>query len=128
MTTRALGTLALTALATQAALAQPAEPAPAGRSAGLLLLQALLSLAVVIAVIYLAYYALRRLGGARLVAGEAGPLRVLQARHLGGDRWLYLVRVGARHLVVGGSAGGLSAIADLGDGPLDGEGADDEAR
>lgn len=89
--------------------------------------RALLSLAVVIAVIYLAYYALRRLGGARLVAGEEGPLRVLQARHLGGDRWLYLVRVGARHLVVGGSAGGLSAIADLGDGPPDGEGADDEA-
>jgi len=127
MRRRALAGLATVWLAVGPALAQPSGQPPGGRSAVLLLLQALLSLAVVIAVIYLAYYALRRLSDGRLVAGEDGPLRVVQARHLGGDRWLYLVRVGTRHLVVGGATGHLTAIADLGEGPPGGESADDEA-
>lgn len=124
MIRRGLATLVMASLGAGRALAQSADAPPGGRSALLLLLQALLSLAVVIAVIYLAYYALRRLAGGRLVADEEGPLRVLQARHLGGDRWLYLVRVGSRHLVIGGAPGQLSAIADLGEGPRGG-GADD---
>lgn len=122
----ARASLAAALLAVVPALAQTPGASPGGRSAALLLGQALLSLAVVIAVIYLAYFALRRLSGAPFAAGEDGPLRVLQARHLGGDRWLYLVRVGARYLLIGGAAGHLTAIADLGDGPPGGGSADDQ--
>ncbi len=89
--------------------------APDGRSAGVLLLQALLSLAVVVGVIYLAYFGLRRLSDRRLGADAEGPLRVVQAQHLGGDRWLYVVRVGRRTLVVGGASGQVTPVADLGE-------------
>lgn len=126
MKRRARASVAAVLLAAGPALAQTAGASPGGRSAALLLGQALLSLAVVIAVIYLAYFALRRLSGGPLVAGEDGPLRVVQARHLGGDRWLYLVRVGTRHLLIGGAAGHLTAIADLGDGSPTGGSPDDE--
>ncbi len=91
-----------------------------------LLAQALLSLAVVVAIIYLAYFGLRRLSDRRLGAGEDGPLRLLQAKHLGGDRWLYLVRVGRRMLVVGGAAGQVTPIADLGETDLEGDAPDGE--
>jgi len=80
-----------------------------------LLLQALVSLAVVIGIIYLAYLGLRHLGRRQLGAGEEGPVRVIQARHLGGDRWLYLVAVGRRRLLVGGGPSGVQRIADLGE-------------
>ena len=111
---------AITLLGCAAAHAQDAG-AVGGRSAGLLLVQALLSLAVVVGVIYLAYFGLRRISArslgisGRLGADAEGPLRVLQARHLGGDRWLYLIEIGRRRLVVGGATGQVTPIADLGE-------------
>ena len=113
MTARAAGVGAAW-LACAAAPAQELAPA-GGRGAGVLLLQALLSLAVVVGVIYLAYYGLRRLGDRQLGADAEGPLHIVQAKHLGGDRWLYVVRVGRRTLVVGGAAGQVTPIADLGE-------------
>ena len=97
------------------------------QGAGVLLLQAMLSLAVVIAIIYATYFGLRRLGDRRLGADTEGPLRVLQARSLGGDRWLYLVAVGSRRLLVGGAAGQVTPIADLGDTGAEGEATDERA-
>lgn len=109
--------------------AQAQELAPAvGRGAGVLLLQALLSLAVVVGVIYLAYYGLRRLSDRQLGADAEGPLRVVQAKHLGGDRWLYVVRVGRRTLVVGGASGQITPVADLGESPAGSEGIDEPPR
>ena len=84
-----------------------------GRSPWALLAQALLSLAIVIGVIYLVYFGLRRLTDRQLGADAAGPVRVLQARHLGGDRWLYLVEVEGRRLLVGGAGSGMGLIAEL---------------
>ncbi len=81
----------------------------------LLLLQALLALAVVIAIIYLVYFGLRRLTARQPGASDRGPLEVLQAKHLGGDRWLYVVRIAGRTLVVGGGTGQVQPIADLGE-------------
>jgi flagellar protein FliO/FliZ len=83
-----------------------------GRNPWALLGQALLSLAVVVGVIYLVYFGLRRLGARHLDAAE-GPLRVAQSRHLGGDRWLYLVEVEGRRIVVGATDGGLTTLAEL---------------
>lgn len=114
MSLRRLALAATVGLVCTVAHAQQRTPPPGG-SALLLLLQALLSLAVVIGVIYLVYYALRRLHDRQLGTDSEGPLRVLQARHLGGDRWLYLVQIGRRTLVVGGAPGQVTSIADLGE-------------
>ncbi len=86
-----------------------------GASPAYLLAQALVSLTVVIGIIYLAWFGLRRLSHKQLGLSEDGPLRVIQARHLGGDRWLYLVRVGNRTLLVGGGTDGVGPVADLGE-------------
>ncbi|MFP4248422.1 MAG: FliO/MopB family protein [Armatimonadota bacterium] len=93
-----------------AAWAQGAEMT--GRSQWWLLGQALLSLAVVVGIIYLVYFGIRRLGDGQLDAGAEGPMRVIQARHLGGDRWLYLIEVEDRRIVVGGTSGQVARIAE----------------
>ncbi len=95
------------------AFAQGAEGLPP-RSALYLLAQAILALLVVIGIIYLVYFGLRRVTQRQLDASEEGPLDVIQAKHLGGDRWLYVVRIANRTLVVGGGTGQVQAIADLG--------------
>ena len=88
-----------------------------------LLLQALVSLAIVVGIIYLAWLGLRHLSRKQLGISEEGPIRVIQARHLGGDRWLYLVSVDGRRLLVGGGPSGVQRIADLGEAeePTDGD-------
>jgi len=78
-----------------------------------LLAQALLSLAVVVGLIYLVYFGIRRISARQLDADSDGPMRVVQARHLGGDRWLYLVEVDGRRFVVGGADGQIARIAEL---------------
>lgn len=88
-------------------------PEVAGRSPGALLAQALLSLAVVVGVIYLVYFGLRRLSERGLGAQEDGPMHIVQARHLGGDRWIYLVEVEGRRIVIGGTDGQVTPIVEL---------------
>ncbi|MGI5818247.1 MAG: FliO/MopB family protein [Armatimonadota bacterium] len=108
---RALTALAVLASGAPAAWAQTEDLAR--RSPWGLLAQALLSLAVVVGVIYLLYFGLRRIGGGRLAPDTEGPMRVLQQRHLGGDRWLYLVEIEGRRLVLGGAEGQIAAIVEL---------------
>lgn len=86
-----------------------------GASPAYLLLQALVSLTIVIGIIYLAWWGLRHISRRQLGAADEGPVHVLQARHLGGDRWLYLIAVGRRRLLVGGGPSGVRPIADLGE-------------
>lgn len=107
---RAALTLALLA-AGPAAWAQ--GDALTGRSPWALLAQALLSLAVVVGVIYLVYFGLRRFSARQLDAGADGPMRLVQARHLGGDRWLYLVEVEGRRIVIGGTDAQITPITEL---------------
>lgn len=94
-----------------------------GRSPWELLAQALLSLVVVVGVIYLVYFGLRRLSDRRRESDAEGPVHVIQARHLGGDRWIYLVEIEGRRIVVGGAGGQLTRLAELG--PSGGEGRDE---
>ncbi|NLO04524.1 MAG: flagellar biosynthetic protein FliO [candidate division WS1 bacterium] len=118
---RAMSVVAtLMALGAAPASAQRASAYDASPAA--LLAQALLSLAVVVGVIYLAYYGLRRVADRQVGADADGPMRIVQARHLGGDRWLYLVEVGGRRIIVGGAAGHIAPIAELGDAGSDGDG------
>lgn len=98
------------------AAAQP-DGGPGTRAVWHLLLQALLSLAVVVGVIYLVYFGLRRIGHGPLETGGEGPLRLVQSRHLGGDRWLYVVEVEGRRVVVGAAGGHIAHICDLDEPP-----------
>lgn len=91
------------------------EGAVTSLSPWLLLGQAMLSLAVVVGIIYLVYFGLKRLESRQLRAEVEGPIRVTQARHLGGDRWLYLVEIEGRRIVVGAAGGQIATVAELGD-------------
>ena len=79
-----------------------------------MLLQALMSLAIVVAVIYAAYLGLRYLSRRQLGLSDEGPVQVIQARHLGGDRWLYVVEVAGRRLLLGGGPSDVRLVSDLG--------------
>lgn len=111
-------------LGQRCAFAQAAA-APLRHSPAYLLAQAIVALIVVVAIIYLVYFGLQRLTHRQFTIGETGPLEIIQSRHLGGDRWLYVVRIGDRTLVVGGGAGQVQPIADLGDTDVQGESPDD---
>ena len=92
---------------------------PAGTSSSLgptyYLLRALLSLALVVALIYAIYFGLRRLSTHRLsgTSDDQLQLRLLHSRHLGGGRWIYAIRVADRVLIVGGGTEGLRTLAEM---------------
>jgi flagellar biosynthetic protein FliO len=84
--------------------------APEVHGATYYLLQALVSLAVVVGLICASYFVLRRFQGQPSRGGGAGQIEVLDSRSLGGGRWLYLVRIGDEQYLVGGSASGVGPI------------------
>ncbi len=86
-----------------------------GPGLAVLLGQALLSLAVVVGIIYLVYFGLRRLDSRRFAEDGEGPMRVVQTKHLGGDRWLYLVEIDGRRIVIGAASGQIARVAELGE-------------
>ena len=101
---------ALALLAATAAGAQPAaEPV---HQPAYYLLNAVLSLAVVIGLIYAIYFGLRRLSQ-RGLPGPTGQMEILESRHLGGGRWVYVLRVAQRVLIVGGGTEGLRTLAEM---------------
>ncbi len=76
------------------------------------LLQALGSLVVVVALIYAVYFGLRRLSHGGLPHRGQG-IQVLESQHLGGGRWVYVIEVAGRVLVVGAGSEGLRTLAEL---------------
>ncbi len=112
MTLRSAATVAAcVALSPVAAWAQTGDLPP--RSPSVLLAQALLSLAVVVGLIYLVYFGIRRIGDRQPDGATEGPMKVIQTRHLGGDRWLYLIEVEGRRIIVGGADGQITPVAEL---------------
>jgi len=94
------------------AFAQSEQGAAAGSGPLYYLLQAGVSLAVVVGLIYLIYFGLRRLSQTTPTdKGEA--VRVLASRHLGGGRWVYVLEVADRILIVGGGSEVLRKLAEL---------------
>ncbi len=77
------------------------------------LLRALLSLALVVALIYAIYFGLRRLSPQRMTGTSDDQLQLLHSRHLGGGRWIYAIRVADRVLIVGGGTEGLRTLAEM---------------
>jgi len=94
------------------ASAQPEQGSADGHSSLYYLLQAGISLAVVIGLIYLIYFGLRRLSQAS-PTHKGDRLRVVESRHLGGGRWVYILEVADRILIVGGGNEGLRKLAEL---------------
>lgn len=92
--------------------AQPEQSSGGGHGSLYYLLQAGISLAVVIGLIYLIYFGLRRLSQAA-PTHKGDKLRVVESRHLGGGRWVYILEVADRILIVGGSNEGLRTLAEL---------------
>ena len=94
------------------ASAQPEQGSAGGHSSLYYLLQAGVSLAVVVGLIYLIYFGLRRLSQAA-PTHKGDRLRVVESRHLGGGRWVYILEVADRILIVGGGNEGLRKLAEL---------------
>ncbi len=69
------------------------------------------TLLAIIALAVLVLYAARRVG----VGKPGGPLSLVGRLPLDGRRAIYLVRVGAKVFVVGGSEAGLSKLGELND-------------
>lgn len=111
---RTIGITFLTALFLFIVSLNPAVAAPPAAPTSSLyhLLQAGVSLAVVIGLIYLIYFGLRRLSQAA-PTHKGDRLRVVESRHLGGGRWVYILEVADRILIVGGSNEGLQTLAEL---------------
>ena len=115
-------------------------PAPPGRSPWVQTLQTLLALAVVIGLIFLVRWIMRRLGGAGRVSLKSGPVEVLARKSLSPRHHLYLLRMGKRLLLVGAGPEGMSRLAEVtdpaeaaqllegGKGPLTGGPDDSKAR
>ena len=78
-------------------------------SFGAYLLQTLVSLAAVCALAFVVLYSVRRFGGGR----ANGPLSLVGQLPLGGNRVVYLVRVGAQFLVLGAGDAGLTRLGEL---------------
>ena len=92
--------------------AQETVVTSAGHGSLYYLLRALVSLAVIVALIYAIYFGLRRLSYTGV--GQRGEgLRVLESLHLGGGRWVHILEVAGRILVVGSGADGLRTLAEL---------------
>ncbi len=72
-------------------------------------LQSLVTLLGIVALAVLVLYGARHLG----VGRPSGPLQLVGRLPLDGRRVVYLVRVGARTFVLGGSEAGLSTLGEL---------------
>lgn len=108
--------LAILAAAASPALAQlpPATP-PLPANPAQLLIQALLSLGIVVALIWGAYWVLRRTAGQGCRNAHAGPAEVLQSIPLQGGWVLHVARVGGRIVAFTCGPGGSAAVAELDD-------------
>ncbi|HCU36806.1 MAG TPA: hypothetical protein DGT21_15555 [Armatimonadetes bacterium] len=99
-----------------AAWAQPGAAGPDQWSPGsvaLKLLQAFASLAIVIALILLSYYALRRFSWPASSGPVEGPMHVIQALTVEPGRRLYLVKVGSKAYLLAWSAEAATFVAEV---------------
>jgi flagellar biosynthetic protein FliO len=89
-----------------------ATPGPSRSPTGYLL-QACGSLLLVLALVYGAYWLLRRQSRLKPLLRSRGPIEVLDSRPLGPDRALHVIRVGTRHWLIGSTSGSMSNLAEL---------------
>jgi len=120
--------LAAVALSAGSLLAQSDEPAATdfGSDLGPALFKLLGALILILVIIYGSVWLMKRFSGAR-AGGGGNNISVLERHFLAPKQALYLIRVGQRHMLVGGSESGLRHLADLSADDL-GQGAKDGAR
>jgi flagellar biosynthetic protein FliO len=75
--------------------------------------QMILALALVVALIFLLRWVLKRFGMRPAPSGAAGELDVLQRRDLDSRHQLYLVRLGEEVLLIGAGPQGLRRLGEL---------------
>ncbi len=78
-------------------------------------LQTLAALALVVALIFLARFLIRRFGQSAKAPARDGPIEVLARTTIALKQQLLLVRLGTRLVLVGSAAGGLSALCEVTD-------------
>ena len=115
-----VGLASAMAAGAQAQVGEPASTISAPGSEVYYLLRALGSLAIVIGLILLTYYVLRRYSWGRPALSEPGPMRIIQTLSVEPGRRLHLLQVGSRAFVVAWTAESATLIgeldlADLGD-------------
>lgn len=88
------------------------------------LIQALLSLCFVVALIYAAYYLLRRVQAPWLKPITEGPIQILQTVPLAGGNVLYVIEESGRLLML---TSGASGVTIIGEAQSSNEGAEDDS-
>jgi flagellar biosynthetic protein FliO len=99
----------------RATSAQEKRPVPKNGSKGGDWLRTAAALALVVGLIFVARYVLRRLSPAGKTAARGEAIEVLTRASLGTRQQLALVRVGRRLVLVGSSPSGMSPLAELSD-------------
>jgi flagellar biosynthetic protein FliO len=106
--------LAFAMLMVNRVLGQAEEQSPADFSSemGPALLKLVGALVLILVIIYGSVWLLKRFSGGRNV-GNGNSITVLERHFLAPKQALYLIRVGSRHLLLGGSESGLRHLTDL---------------
>lgn len=90
------------------------KAAPRETSSLALFFGVLWKLALVVVLIWVTVWLLRRFLGAGTAAPVAGgPIRVLAVRHLDARHAVWIIEIGERLLVVGGGGGAVSPLAEI---------------
>lgn len=92
-----------------------AEGSPPGLNTGMLLLRTLVVLGLLVAIIYLGAYGIRRLAGRNTPGGPSSKMQVLSSVFLGPKRALYAVHVLDRVLIVGVTEAQISLLSEIAD-------------
>jgi flagellar biosynthetic protein FliO len=105
----------LTLLLSSASVWADEKAAPAlGGDIGPTLLQLAGALLLIIVIIYLSVWLMKKYTGGK-IAGGGNLITIVERRHLAPKQALYLVKIGEKHLLIGASDSGLQKLSDIDD-------------
>jgi len=105
----------LTVLLASASVWADEKAAPGlGGDIGPTLLQLAGALLLIIIIIYLSVWLMKKYTGGK-IAGGGDLISVVERRHLAPKQVLYLIKIGEKHLLIGASDSGLQKLSDIDD-------------
>jgi flagellar biosynthetic protein FliO len=105
----------LTVLLASAPVWADKEPAPGlSGDIGPTLLQLAGALLLIIIIIYLSVWLMKKYSGGKIASG-GNLISIVERRHLAPKQALYLIKVGEKHLLIGASDSGLQKLSDIDD-------------
>jgi flagellar biosynthetic protein FliO len=105
----------LTVLLTSAPVWAEDKPMPGlSGDMGPTLLQLAGALLLIIIIIYLSVWLMKKYSGGK-IAGGGSLISIVERRHLAPKQALYLIKVGEKHLLIGSSDSGLQKLSDIDD-------------